>query len=228
MANRERGEYRLALAGDVYVLRLTIAAICEMEDQLGRPFASITAGLQQARISDLRALLWAALQDRHGRQFPLMDSVGALIDRLGGVPIIRKALQPFLKLNAQPVRFQRAGKGKAVKPPVESDIWRKLYIELRAGGLPADRFWDLSLRELWAEVDVLREQHRNRAQFAFLVEWMARQDKISSKTIDEVAPREQIIRRQTYDEQRAVIENLAGSLGAPLQRIPWKPPAKVA
>lgn len=220
MANRERGDVDLALSGVVYRLRLTVAAVCDLEDRTGRTLETITKGLSRGQVRDVRAVLWAALQPSHASAFSSFDSVGALIDAADGPASVLKALSPFLLLNMAPKRLQPRRKAKAPKP--ETETWRRLYVDLRASGLPAGAFWDLSLRELWMEIDVVRAKTRRSAELAYMIEFMARQERISGKSIDQLVPSIDAPVRQSYEEMRAVLESLSGSLGRPLIRIPYK------
>lgn len=91
MANREKGEVSLAVGDVVYTLRLSINALCEMEDAFGKPVGEIVKLLQAedgVRISHLRAVVRAALSEHHPGLSPtevgsIMSDAG--IDRIGGV-----------------------------------------------------------------------------------------------------------------------------------------------
>jgi hypothetical protein len=94
MANRERGEVPLVVTnGDgtthIYILRLSINALCEVEDLLsqssGTPvsFTEIMARAGTGRMREIRAIVWAALQERHRDQFPTLESAGELIQLVG-------------------------------------------------------------------------------------------------------------------------------------------------
>jgi len=217
VANRERGEQRLVVAGVAYVLRLTVAAACELQDRSGRTFDAITAGVAIGRMVDLRWLLWAALQDRHASEFQTAETAGALIDRAGGVFAIRLPLAEFVELNRNPDLIPAR---KGTPPEPAADTWRRLYIQIRANGIGAEAFWQLSLREAWMELAVVKEQHRQRVELAYNIEYMARQKVLDRKAFDTLAgPTHR--RPQSLEEQRAVMYQLSGNLGIPLIRVPY-------
>lgn len=91
MANREKGEVSLAAGGETYTLRLSINALCELEDVFDQPIGEIVTLLQAdggVRISHLREIVRAALSEHHpGLTAPevgrIMSDAG--IDRIGGV-----------------------------------------------------------------------------------------------------------------------------------------------
>lgn len=68
MANRENGEVDLPAGDKVYTLHFGAAAICAAEDLLDMGINAISRRIQDKddfRLSNWRALLWAALQDNH-------------------------------------------------------------------------------------------------------------------------------------------------------------------
>lgn len=91
MANREKGEVSLAAGDKTYTLRLSINALCELEDAFGKPVAEIVKMLQASdgvRISHLREIVQAALSDHHdGLTLKEVGSImsDAGVDRIGAV-----------------------------------------------------------------------------------------------------------------------------------------------
>jgi len=64
MANKERGGIRLDAGAEVYTLRFTTNAMCELEDLFAQPFSKIVdllATPESISFSDLRKMLWGAL-----------------------------------------------------------------------------------------------------------------------------------------------------------------------
>ena len=56
MANKARGEVELALGGEVYVLRPTFGAVCEIEDTIGTNLFDIGRRLERASSHPMRAV----------------------------------------------------------------------------------------------------------------------------------------------------------------------------
>lgn len=68
MANPHRGEVALVAGEETYTLHFGANAICQAEDLLDMGINAINRRLQDKddfRLSNWRALLWAALQDNH-------------------------------------------------------------------------------------------------------------------------------------------------------------------
>lgn len=174
MANRERGELRLATPTGVYTLRLTVGACCELETLMKRELDVIIDRVNAGGLGDARALLWAALQGYHSDQFPAPDRVGPLVDDLGTSRLL-KVLGELMGLNTDPDPPPADKRGA---PPRKPSLWRRLYVDARLLGLDVDQFWRLSLREVWLELAVGRKQHqRDRAQ-AWFVAMLTRAQKL--------------------------------------------------
>ncbi|WP_157014896.1 GTA-gp10 family protein [Mesorhizobium xinjiangense] len=68
MANPHRGQVSLEAGDKAYTLSFSVNAICELEDALDRPVARIAEELndpENIRMSTVRSVIWAALQDCH-------------------------------------------------------------------------------------------------------------------------------------------------------------------
>ena len=67
MGNSARGEHAIEIDGAEYTLRMSINAICELEDRADRPIEQIGSRLTNgdAGVRDIRLLWWAALRDHH-------------------------------------------------------------------------------------------------------------------------------------------------------------------
>lgn len=156
MANRERGELRLVTPERTYTLRLTVGHCCELEDQTQQDFDTLTARVNRGRVVELRWLLWAALQPYHAPRFPSVESVSSVLDSTGRFAI-RASLQEFLQLNQDdsPPRPDERAKGES--EPESGSLWRRLYVDARAHGIPTETFWAFSLRELWREMAAIRQ-----------------------------------------------------------------------
>ena len=68
MANPHRGGVAVRVGDDEWTFSFSINALCELEDLLDKPMPQIFASLrdeENMRMSDVRALVWAALLDHH-------------------------------------------------------------------------------------------------------------------------------------------------------------------
>ena len=66
MANPNRGGVAVRVGDDEWTFSFSMNALCELEDLLDKPMAQIFASLEDEknmRMSDVRALVWAALLD---------------------------------------------------------------------------------------------------------------------------------------------------------------------
>lgn len=95
MANREKGEVTIDVEGTPYLLVMDFEAMCQLEDKLSTAekdvtFVEVMQKADRGSLRHLRAVLWAALL-RHQPDMTLQD-VTALIDKLGGVAGVHKAL----------------------------------------------------------------------------------------------------------------------------------------
>jgi hypothetical protein len=116
MVNPLRGEVELQTEAKTYVLRLSVNAVVEVEDLLGKSIGEVIASIE--RIGTLRALLWGAL-----REFQPSVSIfdaGDLIGELGAEAVGAK-IGEALKLafpepkagDARPQTAATDGTGKA-------------------------------------------------------------------------------------------------------------------
>lgn len=90
MANRQKGEVAFQLEGKAYTLRYSIDALCALEQSTGMKISEI--GLLSggaAGITELRALLWAGLRERHAELD--LKAAGELI-RLDKVAELTKSI----------------------------------------------------------------------------------------------------------------------------------------
>ena len=68
MANPNRGGVAVRVGDDEWTFSFSINALCELEDLLDKTMPQIFASLsdeENMRMSDVRALVWAALLDHH-------------------------------------------------------------------------------------------------------------------------------------------------------------------
>lgn len=114
MANKERGEVRLAAGDDTYTLKLTINACCELEERSGKYFDDVVAAANAGSLIYVRWLLWATLQEHHAKTVKTPADAGRVIDRMGGLPAVSAKLTELMALN-------RDDREKAGKPDGKSD-----------------------------------------------------------------------------------------------------------
>jgi len=91
MANPNRGGVAVSVGDDEWTLSFSVNALCELEDHLGKPVPQIVDALgdpANLRITDVRALVWAALLDHHG-DISLKEA-GAVAARIGVLPCLEK------------------------------------------------------------------------------------------------------------------------------------------
>lgn len=81
--NKFRGETSIEFKGKTRVLKLSVNAICDAENMLGRSIGEILLSLEgsKAKIITLRALLWAALNG--GGWDCTVDKAGDVMSELG-------------------------------------------------------------------------------------------------------------------------------------------------
>ncbi len=68
MANPNRGGVAVRVGDDEWTFSFSVNAICELEDHLDKPMTLIFESLsdeENIRMTDVRALVWAALLDHH-------------------------------------------------------------------------------------------------------------------------------------------------------------------
>lgn len=96
MANRERGEVTFDACGQTWVLRYSTNALCALEGAIGKGALAAANEMVEpgsVQMSTLRAMMWAALSERH----PAVDlkKAGELIDALGFVEAGAKLGEAF-------------------------------------------------------------------------------------------------------------------------------------
>lgn len=120
MANREKGEVSFSSQGQTYTLRLSINALCELEDLMSTgdkriTVQDVTQRVNRGDMTAIRALLWAALREHHPAL--TLKDVGNVLEAAG----IAKVQEAFEALSAsmQPdtADLQTVNGGKPVRPP---------------------------------------------------------------------------------------------------------------
>lgn len=117
MANTERGEVRLDVDGTGYVLKLTLTHIVALQKRTNRPMGRIFDAVNEMDVEMIAALLWAALQVHHPRQFKNIDDVVVMMEQAGGLGelhVFIDAITDLAKANKSDVP---AVEGAETNPP---------------------------------------------------------------------------------------------------------------
>jgi hypothetical protein len=113
MANPERGEVALVVAGRAYTLKLSMNAAVTLERKLKKRIGQIMQEASALSFESIRLVVWLLLQKHHAEDFTTEDKAGELIDDAGGVQVFFSALQALTEAN-QP-------EGVAADPPEAQD-----------------------------------------------------------------------------------------------------------
>lgn len=83
----------------------------------------------------------------------------------------------------------------------------------------------MSLRELWTEMAAGRERARRDLErdvrLAWVTEYMAREKTLNEKSMDRLLTATRST-KQTPAQLYSFMTQLSGTIGVPLQRVPWK------
>ncbi len=97
MANPNRGGVAVRVGDDEWTFSFSINALCELEDLLDKPVAQIVTALGDAenmRISDVRAMVWAALLDhQEGIDLKGAGDVASKVGTMDCLEKVGKALE---------------------------------------------------------------------------------------------------------------------------------------
>lgn len=121
MANREKGESTLTVDGTDYTLRLSINALCEIEDAESTAekrvtFQELVPRMARGELTAIRRLLWGALREHH----PTMSlkAAGDLMQRA----TVERVIAAFEQMQASTVPDEAdlatlGGDKKLPRPP---------------------------------------------------------------------------------------------------------------
>lgn len=101
MANPERGEVGVVVGDKVYTLRPTFDALCELETLIDKPLHDIMAGVEQGRVSGLRAVVWCLLQDAHAGEIRTLKDASRWIESIGGADAALRYVMKAMGLNTE-------------------------------------------------------------------------------------------------------------------------------
>ena len=97
MANPNRGDVSVRAGDDEWTFSFSINALCELEDLLDKPVAQIVVTLgdpDNMRISNVRAMVWAALLDHHdGISLKEAGDVASKVGTMDCLEKVGKALE---------------------------------------------------------------------------------------------------------------------------------------
>ncbi len=199
-------------------MRLTVGACCELADRTGLEFDDLTKRANAGRVTELRWLLWAALQPYHREVVRAPEFVGAVIDQAGGIPAIRRVLRDLIALNADDMPEEESGE------PAEPDrrpgsVWRRLLLDARPLLASDDAFWQLSLKDLWLLKATIRQQQKaerdrivTQAWWTSVLVWRGFAGKVGS--LDQLLKRPGKPRQQTWQEMKAIMQMVSGAQAA--------------
>ena len=91
MANPNRGAVAVREGDDEWTFSFSVNALCELEDHLDKPVTQIVKSLgdpDNLRISDVRALVWAALLDHHDGI--TLREAGDVASKIGTIACLEK------------------------------------------------------------------------------------------------------------------------------------------
>jgi hypothetical protein len=97
--NRESGEIDLIVKGRHYVIRPGLKACMQAEALTGKTTIELMEEAQRGSVTAAVSLMWAYLQKYHAAEFPSVDEAIVLIEALGGLEELNKALQAAHDLN---------------------------------------------------------------------------------------------------------------------------------
>jgi hypothetical protein len=100
MANRERGEFDIAIGAATYTLVLNTNAMALLEDHFSTrdkevTFDQVIARVNAGSVRHIRALVWAALQQHHPTV--TIPEAGTLIQEAGGLAGFTQQLLAMMK-----------------------------------------------------------------------------------------------------------------------------------
>ncbi len=121
VANPLKGEVSLAVetAGGArsYVLKLSMNAAVALQKRTGKTLAQSFAAVEILDMEVIRDFAFALLQKHHAQEFPTPESVGDLIDEVGGIVPFLNAFEQLVTHNAP----EGASAGNPPQAPAVAD-----------------------------------------------------------------------------------------------------------
>jgi hypothetical protein len=120
LANREKGEVSFTVGEQAYTMRLSLNALCELEDLMSTRDVRVTAQdviarVNRGELTAVRALLWAALREHH--QTLTLKDVGSLLETAGLEAVTTAFSALTQSLQPDKADLDTVGGGKTARPP---------------------------------------------------------------------------------------------------------------
>lgn len=80
----EQGEVDITIAGEVYTLKLSMKAACQIQQRMKKTVGELMLAAERLDYEAISSLMWAVLQHHHGDRFKTIDTVYGLLDKGGG------------------------------------------------------------------------------------------------------------------------------------------------
>jgi hypothetical protein len=104
VANPLKGEVSLSVetgsGTTTYVLKLSINAAVALQKKTGKTLAQLLQSVEALDIDVIRDFAFALLQKHHAKDFKTPESVGDLIDDVGGIVPFLTAFEQLVQANA--------------------------------------------------------------------------------------------------------------------------------
>lgn len=155
--NRIRGERRLEVGDESYVLLFTNEAYVELDDML--PEGGLPQAFTGTGVRALQALLWAGTRHHHSEDFTTLEDINDLIDDLNDAGLFYPALNITIEAYkaAQPER-----------DPDEEDIepdpnaqpfsWKRFLKQGLRIGLKPQEFWAMTPDETSMQIEAYNDR----------------------------------------------------------------------
>lgn len=100
MANAERGEVVMTIAGREFTLMLSMEAGCQIQQRMKKTVGELMLAADRLDYEAIRVLMWAALQFHHGDEFKTIDKVNGLLNAAGGPKVFFRYAKELADLEA--------------------------------------------------------------------------------------------------------------------------------
>ncbi len=84
MANADRGEQTITVDGQTFTLKLSMRAARQLQKRNKKTIGELLLAAERLDYDAVGEMMFGLLQEYHGKDFPTMAEVDALIDRSGG------------------------------------------------------------------------------------------------------------------------------------------------
>lgn len=97
MANKHKGEVALQVGDATYTMRLSVNALCHLEEATGKPVNQVMAELQNGadiKLGTLRQIVQASLVDQHNEVD--LNKAGDIMEEAGVAIVVDKLTEALL------------------------------------------------------------------------------------------------------------------------------------